>query len=213
MDEEISIIDDRARGERIKNFIIKNKIKILIFLSSIILIIFIFFGYNEYKSSKRKSIAEQYNLAVINYDSSKKASKKELINIIKKKDKIYSPLALYFIIDNDVIQSQDEINQYFDKIILEVKLEDEIKNLIIYKKAIFNSDNIDEIKLLKILDPIIKSDSIWKPHALYLLAEYFFNNNQKQKAKEFYQEIILLKNKNNNILREVQKRLQSEYNW
>ena len=212
MDEEILIIDDRARGERIKNFIIKNKIKILIFLSSIILIIFIFFGYNEYKSSKRKSIAEQYNLAVINYDSSKKASKKELINIIKKKDKIYSPLALYFIIDNDVIQSQDEINQYFDKIILEVKLEDEIKNLIIYKKAIFNSDNIDEIKLLKILDPIIKSDSIWKPHALYLLAEYFFNNNQKQKAKEFYQEIILLKNKNNNILREVQKRLQSEYN-
>jgi len=212
MDEEISIIDDRARGERIKNFIIKNKIKILIFLSSIILIIFIFFGYNEYKSSKRKSIAEQYNLAVINYDSSKKASKKELINIIKKKDKIYSPLALYFIIDNDVIQSQDEINQYFDKIILEVKLEDEIKNLIIYKKAIFNSDNIDENKLLKILDPIIKSDSIWKPHALYLLAEYFFNNNQKQKAKEFYQEIILLKNNNNNILREVQKRLQSEYN-
>ena len=74
MDEEISIIDDRARGERIKNFIIKNKIKILIFLSSIILIIFIFFGYNEYKSSKRISIEEQYNLAVINYDCSKKAS-------------------------------------------------------------------------------------------------------------------------------------------
>jgi predicted negative regulator of RcsB-dependent stress response len=211
MEEEISIIDSKAREERIRNFLKKNKNKIIIFLSIIVLIVFSFFAYDEYKDRKRIKIAENYNLATINFNTSKENSKNELVNIINQRDAIYSPLALYFLIDNDIINSKEEVNKYFDIIINEVKLEKEIKNLIIYKKGLFNSDYDNENYLLKILEPIIKSNSIWKSHALYLLAEYFLHNNQKQKAKEFYEQVITLSNSNNNILSEVQKRLQSEY--
>ena len=105
----------------------------------------------------------------------------------------------------------DKINEHFDQVLNEVKLDKEIKNLIIYKKALFNSEDINENDLLKILNPVIKSDSVWKSHSLYLLAEYYFHNNQKQKAKEFYEQIINLKDSNKNINSEVKKRLQSEY--
>ena len=64
---------------------------------------------------------------------------------------------------------------------------------------------------MKILDPVIKSDSVWKSHSFYLLAEFYLNNNQKQKAKEFYQQIINLKTSNRDIIIEAKKRLQSEY--
>ena len=80
---------------------------------------------------------------------------------------------MYFIIDNEIQASNQEINQYFDIIINETSLEKEIKNLIIYKKGLFNSEFENENNLIKILNPLIKSESIWKSHALYLIAEYF----------------------------------------
>ena len=83
----------------------------------------------------------------------------------------------------------------------------EIKNLIIYKKALFNADDINEIDLLNILNPIIKSDSVWKSHSLYLMAEYFYSKNEKQKSKEFFNQIINLENANQEIKLESQKRL------
>ena len=67
-------------------------------------------------------------------------------------------------------------------IIDKTNLELEIKNLVIYKKALYNSDIIDENDLINILNPIINSDSVWKSHALYLIAEYFYSNNQKIKS-------------------------------
>ena len=86
-------------------------------------------------------------------------------------------------------------------------LDEEIKNLIIYKKALFNSDFSTENDLLQMLNPIINSESIWKSHSLYLIAEYFYSKNQKQKAKEFFNQILLLPNANNDIKIETQKRL------
>ena len=127
--------------------------------------------------------------------------------MIKKKDPTYSPLSLYFIIDNQLVDEQLKINSLFDIIIDEIALEKEIKYLLIYKKALYNADNSDENKLLKILKPIINSDSIWKSHALYLLGEYFYSNNEKEKSKDFFNEIILLENANQDIKIESQKRL------
>ena len=75
--------------------------------------------------------------------------------IIEKKDNTYSPLALYFLVDNKLIQSTDEINDLFDILINETNLDNEIKNLIIYKKALYNADTIEENELLNILKPII----------------------------------------------------------
>ena len=130
-----------------------------------------------------------------------------MIEIIKKKDPTYSPLSLYFIIDNNLIIDQDKTNSLFDILILDTSLDSEIKNLIIYKKALFNADNAQESDLLKILNPLINSDSVWKSHALYLMAEYFYSENQKQKAKEFFNQIISLENSNPEIRVQAEKRL------
>ena len=116
-------------------------------------------------------------------------------------------MALYFLIDNDLIENKDEINDLFDILINKTSLANEIKNLIIYKKALYNADTVDELELLNILSPIINSKSVWKSHALYLLAEFFYSKNEKQKSKEFFTEIINLDSSNQNIKLQAQKRL------
>ena len=119
----------------------------------------------------------------------------------------YSPLALYFIIDNKLLNDLKKINDYFDVLINDTSLNEEIKHLIIYKKAIYNSDLSNEIELLEILKPILNSNSVWKSQSLYLIAEFFYSKNQKQKSKEFFEQIIKLENPNQEIKIKAQKRL------
>jgi len=212
MDEDISIINTNTRNEKIKNFFIKNKKYLIAILSSIILIVFAYFSYGEIQDRKIKKIAERYNNISIKFDDSNKIDvKNELIDIVYEKNSTYSPLALYFIIDNEIQSSNEEINKFFDIIINEVNLDKEIKNLIIYKKGLFNANFETENNLIKILNPIINSESVWKSHALYLLAEYFFDKNQKQKAKEFYNQILNFEKSNKNIIIETQKRLSRDF--
>ena len=212
MDEDISIIDSKTRNEKIKNFFINNKKYLITILSSIILIIFVYFSYGEIQDRKFKKLSEKYNNISIKFDSSNKTNvKNELIEIINEKNSTYSPLALYFIIDNEIQASNEEINKFFNIIINDVSLDKEIKNLIIYKKGLFNANFETENNLLNILNPVINSDSAWKSHALYLLAEYFFDKNQKQKAKEFYNQILNYKKSNANILKETRKRLSRDF--
>jgi len=212
MDEEISIINSNTRNEKIKNFFINNKKFIFIILSSFFLIAITYFGYKEIQDRNVKTLAEKYNNILTNFEYSNKENfKKQLIEIIDEKDSTYSPLALYFIIDNEMEESKEEINRFFDILINKVDLNNEIKNLIIYKKGLFNADIENENNLLEILRPIINSDSVWKSHALYLLAEYFLNQNQKQKAKDFYNQILNYEKSNENIVIEAQKRLKNEF--
>ena len=208
MDEDLAIIDSNTRNEKIKNFFILNK-KILISLVLLIVITLIgHFAYDDYKKEKKIEISNQYNSVIINYSQkSKKTTKEALVELINKKDSTYAPLSLYFLIDNKLITDQNMINQLFDIIIEDVSLDAEIKNLIIYKKALFNADNSDENQLLDILKPIINSESVWKAHGLYLMAEYFYSRDEKQKSKEFFTQILTLANANKDLRIEAQKRL------
>ncbi len=212
MDEEISIIDTNTRIEKIKRFFVNNKKFLIFVLSSILLITFIYLTYSAVKERSIKDLAKKYNNILINFNKENKDSfKNQLIEIINEKNSTYSPLALYFILDNDLSSTNEEINDYFDTIIENINLEKEIKNLIIYKKGLFNSEFETENNLIEILKPITSSESIWKSHALYLLAEYFFEKNQKQKAKEFYNQILSSEKSNENIIKETQKRLSRDY--
>jgi predicted negative regulator of RcsB-dependent stress response len=208
MDEEITIIDTNARNERIKNFFIDNKKKLIIIISIILVIII---GYLSFENSKEKNkikLANQYNLALIDLNpENKQKTIDEMVNVVKSNDATYSPLALYHLLDNNLLENNDEINILFNELIEKTKLDNEIKNLIIYKKALFNSDFVSENELLKILNPVINSESIWKSHALYLLAEFFYSKDEKQKAKEFFNQIIILPNANGTIKTDSQKRL------
>ena len=153
-------------------------------------------------------ISDQYNSIIVEYSTNNKENTKNaLVELIKKKDSTYSPLSLFFIIDNDLVLEQKKVNELFDTIIKDVSLEEEIKNLIIYKKALYNADNAEENQLLEILNPVINSKSIWKSHGLYLMAEYFYSKNEKQKSKEFFNQILSIENANQEIIKEAQKRL------
>ena len=212
MDQDIEIINSQTRNEKIKNFFIKNKKPLISLIIVLILILFSFFFYQEYKSGQKEKLANKYNLAVIKFESDDKDNVvSSLKEIIKAKDKTYSPLALYFLLDNELISSRDEINSYFDIIIGDVGLNKEIKELTIFKKGLYNSDFASENDLLNILNPVIKSESVWKPHALYLMAEYYFSKNQKQKSKEFFEQITSLENINSKIKLEAQKRLSANF--
>ena len=208
MDEEITIIDTNARNERIKNFFINNKKKLIITISIISVIII---GYLSFENSKEKNkikLANQYNLALIDLNpDNKKKTIDEMVNVVKSNYATYSPLALYYLLDNNLLENNDEINILFNELIEKTNLDNEIKNLIIYKKALFNSDFVTENELLEMLNPVINSESIWKSHALYLLAEYFFSKNEKLKAKEVFNQILILPKVNNDIKLESRKRL------
>ena len=208
MDEEITIIDSNTRNEKIRNFFINNKKKLIITVSIILVIIIGYLSFEKSKERTKIKLANQYNLALIDLSpENKQKIIDEMINVIKSNDATYSPLALYHLLDNNLLENNDEINILFNELIEKTNLENEIKNLIIYKKALFNSDFVSENELLKILNPVINSESIWKSHALYLLAEFFYSKDEKQKAKEFFNQILVLPNANGTIKNESQKRL------
>ena len=207
MSEDIEIVNQNARIEKLKNFFSKNSKRLVGFLILLLLLLFSYFIYQEYKKSQKAEIAEAYNIITLkevineNFDDTEK-----LIEIIKKKDPVYSALSLYFIIENDLIKNKEEINNFFD-LVIKSQEEKEIENLIIYKKAMFNADIVSENELLEMLDPILKSDSIWKSHALILMADYFSNNNNFIKSKDFLEEIINSEAANNEIRIEAERRL------
>ena len=212
MDEEIEIINTNTRIEKLKNFLISKRKQIIALLLIIVLVLISFFGYQEFKSSSKEKLADKFNTIVTNFETGKQENiNNNLIEIINTKDKTYSPLAFFFLLDNDLITSSNEINSYFDLLINDVSLDKEIKNLTIYKKGLFNSDFVQENELLNILNPVIKSESIWKPQALYLMAEFYLSKNQKQKSKEFFNQIVEMENVSPKVKLEVQRRLRSNF--
>jgi hypothetical protein len=208
MNEEISIINSNSRSEKVRNFFVNNKIKIISVMVILIVVLVGAFSFEKYQTNKKKEISNKFNLTTISYpEKTKDLTAKKLVEIIKEQDPTYSPLALYFIIDNKLISNDSEINSYFDVLIDEISMDKEIKNLVIYKKALFNADQAQESELLNMLNPLIKSESVWKSHALYLMAEYFYSKEQKQKSKEFFNQIVSLENSNSDIKLQAEKRL------
>ena len=208
MNEESQIISHDVKSKDLKSILLDNKKSVIIFLIIILLSLFAYFFYTDAKKDQKVKISEEYNLALINYDKDKpNSSVEEMKNIINIKDPTYSPLALYFLLDNNLLNNKNEINKYFDLLIKDVKLDKEIKNLIIYKKGLYNAESASEDELLKIFNPLLNSDNLWKSHALYIMAEYFFSKNEKKKSKEFFEKILELESSNPQIKLEAQKRL------
>ena len=208
MEEDISIINSNTRNEKLRNFLVNNKNKIISTIVILIIILVGTYGFDSYKTNKKKEISNKFNSTTLTHsENTKETTVKNLVEIINEQDPTYSPLSLYYIIDNKLISNQIEINSYFDILIEKTSLDKEIKNLVIYKKALFNSDQAQESDLLNILNPLINSESVWKSHALYLMGEYFYSKDQKQKSKEFFNQIANLEGANSDIKLQAQKRL------
>lgn len=208
MDEEVSIINSNTRNEKFRNFFVKNKLKIISSALALVIILITVYSYDKYKTNQKKKISNEFNQTTLEYtNKTKDNTTRRLLEIVNKKDPTYSPLSLYFIIDKKLISDQNKINILFDILIKQTSLDEEIMNLAIYKKALYNADQAQESELLDILNPLFNSKSVWRSHALYLMAEYFYSKDQKQKSKEFFNKIVTLEKPNPDIKQQAQKRL------
>ena len=211
MDEDIAIVNQNTRLSLIKNFFKKN---IKTFSISILILLFTllcFFAFEELKKQKKNKFAEIYNNITFNAEKfSEKQKKDNMIKIVKGKVDTYSTLALYYLIDNKIITDDNEIKNLFN-IVISTNKNNELKNLVIFKKALYFSDKLPESELLNILNPIINSESIWKQHALLLMGDFYFHKKQFNKSKEFFKKIVELKNVNPKIKLDVEKRLNRDF--
>ena len=75
----------------------------------------------------------------------------------------------------------------------------------------YNADIILENELLDMLNPILKSESVWKSHALLLMADFFEHSNNLIKSKDFLEEIVNSELANNEIRIEAERRLKRKF--
>lgn len=212
MDEDIAIVNENTRISLIKNFFKNNSKNIAISMIFIIAIVISFFAYDEIKKRKKEKIAVDYNRIIFNTDKyNQNDIKNEMIKIVNEKVDTYSTLALYHLIDNNLIDDQNTISDLFDKVI-SINKDDELKNLIVFKKALYFSDKYTESKMLEILNPLLNSESIWKQHAFLLMGDYYFHKKQYTKSKEFFEKITQLSDVNPKIKLDVERRLNRDFN-
>ena len=187
-----------------------DKYRTVIYISSSILVILVFslLFYSNAKENKKIDLAESYLKAKIHIQNND--DKKAIVvlkNIVFADDKTYSPLALFSLVNKNLIIDKVKLSALFDHVLKNNSFKDEIRNLIIFKRALIKASYDNELQMLEAIKPIIRSDNVWKPHALLLIGDYFFSKNEYVKSKEFYNQILLLKNLQENFYYEANSRL------
>jgi len=194
--------------DNIRNFYNKNKLSIFSFLFILILFFFAIVFYLHSQESKRLLLADLYIQSKIDLNNNNKnEAKKSLIKIIESNDKTYSVLSLFLLINYNLIENDQKLVELFDHVLSNNEFENEIKNLIILKKTFIKSNFANETELLKDLQPLINSETLWRSHALLLLGDYFLSKGELRKAKESYVK-ILSSTDTDNLHEQVKYRLQ-----
>ena len=163
---EDNIVDKSDLIQKIGNIVKKQKKLTLSILLVIIVVLSAIIFLNQYQNNQNEKISEKYIKAGI-YLSSKNKEKSKLIykEIILSKNKFYSILALNNIIENDLEENSDEILKLF-KIIENVNIRKEQKNLVKLKKALYFKKILRDKEGNKLLKEIIAENSIWKEAAI-----------------------------------------------
>ena len=194
-DDLIEAQYDITKKSKMLKFYQENKILIYSIIFFILIIIGSTFFYLERKEKNNIALADSYIEAKIYLENGDKNKAKEILtNIIYKSSGTYSAMSLFFILSKNLIVDKEELYNLFDYILKNKKFDDEIKNLILFKKALFQSNFSTELELLKIVKPILNSDSLWRPYSLLLLGDYFTSKKEYKKAKEFYMQILTIRN-------------------
>ena len=199
---------DITKKSRIKKFYDSNKI--LIYSGIVILIIIIgsLSFYLTSKENKKIVLSENYIQAKLYLErESKTEALKALKEIFFANDSTYSTLSFFLMLNQNLISDPNEISSFYDHLLKNNKFDKEIRNLLIYKKALFNANFVEESELLESIKPLLNSESLWKPHALLLLGDYFTSQGQKLKATEFYKQILLINNLQKEFYDQARSRL------
>ena len=184
--------------------------KILIFSIILILIIAIFSTsfYLGIKEKNKTLLADNYIEAKVDIENGDRNKARSMLKtIIFANDNTYSTLSLFLILNENLIIEQKELLNLFDHILKNNQFDKEVRNLIIFKKALFQSNFVSELELLEAVNPLINTKSLWKPHALLLLGDYFFSKQEYLKAKEFYVRILTLKDLHNELYEQARSQL------
>jgi len=186
---------DITKKSKLKRFYESNKI--LIFASIFILVILLG-SFNFYFANKEKEkilLSENYIQAKLYLANGNKNKAKSILKkVIFANDSTYSTLCFFLILNENLVTDYKELSILFDHLLDNNKFEKEVKNLLIYKKALFNSNFIRESELLEDIKPLLNTETLWKPHALLLIGDYFLSKNEYIKAREFYTQIFLIDN-------------------
>ncbi len=185
----------------LKNFLLSNK-KILVSFGIIFILLLAFIWWSESTSKKKRYInSENFIKAKVFLSKDNNFESLELLkNIVDRKDKVYSPLALFLIIDRNLESNEENITKYFDQVLSIKSLEEEDKNLLKLKKAIYISENAEEKDILNLLNPVLNSESVWKYQILKFLGDYYFSKKEFNKAKQYYSDILVLESSNKDLI-------------
>ena len=72
MDEDISIINSNTRNEKVRNFFIKNKNKIISILLSIVIVLIGAYSFDKYKTNQKIEISNKFNSITLTYSENTK---------------------------------------------------------------------------------------------------------------------------------------------
>ena len=194
------------------NFInfIKSNSKIFIYAITALFLIILLSSWFFYELKQEKiKISENFIKAKILLENqNEKEATAILKEIVEKKNTIYSSLSLFLLIDKNLIEDKKVILDYFDKVISSNSYSEEDTNLLRLKKAIYISDIQEEQEMLKLLNPIIKSNSVWKIQSLRFLGDFYYSIEQFEKAQQYYS--ILLEEEENDISKaEIKRKIDS----
>ena len=186
---------DVTKKSKLKKFYEVNKFLIFSVILILIIAIASVSFYSETKEKKKILLSDNYLAAKVYLENGDRNKVKNILKtIIFANDSTYSTLSLFLILNENLIVDQGELSNLFDHVLENNKFEKEVKNLIIFKKALFQSNFVSELELLDAVKPLINTETVWKPHALLLLGDYFASKKEYLKAKEFYVQILSLKN-------------------
>ena len=198
---------DITKKSKLKKFYESNKILIYLFIFILIILFGYFSYYLDSKEKKKILLSENYVEAKIYLENENKVEALNLLkNAIFANDATYSTLSFFMILDQNLIKDYDEVTSLFDHLLANNKFDREIRNLLVYKKALLSSNYVNESELLAELKPLLNKETLWRPHALLLLGDYFVSKEEYVKAKEFYIEILSI----NNLQRDLYDQAKSQ---
>ena len=179
-EENISLLD------KIMNFFLKNKKKIIAFILIIILSLFSKLAFDYFSEKKQLAISNQFNNAKILLSQNKNNEALNLFrNIISSKNKFYSSLSLNYVISNNLIENQGTVIELFDIALASRSLDREEKNLIMYKKGVYLFSHKQDEIALQIMNKIINENTIWKKLAAKTVSSYYSVQGEENKAQEY----------------------------
>ncbi len=197
-----------TKKTKIKIFFDKYKIATFSLLAALTISIFLLFLYKDYNEDKKILLTDKYIKAKIHIKNQENLKAIEILNdLIKSNHNVYSSLAFFLILNENLITDQKELSELFEYVIANNNFDDDIKYLIILKKVIFKSDFAKESELLDEVGPILKSNNVWKPHALLLMGDYFISKKEYMKSKDFYNQILNMKNLHQDFYYKANSRL------